>query len=250
MLNIVVPMAGHGSRFANAGYVLPKPLIPVHDIPMIHLVIHNLAPKTPHRFIFICQQQHLDSFPLETKLKEWAPGCVVLSVASVTEGAACTVLLSRDLIDNDDPLMIANCDQYVDVDINHYINASSGYDGYIMTMTANDPKWSYVGIDEYGKITRVVEKEVISSEATVGIYNFARGRDFVSSADRMINRNERVNGEFYVAPVYNQLLKNDARLGIYSIGTEQQGMHGLGIPDDLKTFVETDLSLSITAELK
>lgn len=250
MLNIVVPMAGHGSRFANAGYTLPKPLIPVHDIPMIRLVIHNLSPTIAHRFIFICQQQHLDSFPLERQLTEWAPGCVVRSVASVTEGAACTVLLSRDLIDNNDPLMIANCDQYVAVDINNYLEASDGYDGFIMTMTANDPKWSYVGIDEHGEITRVVEKEVISNEATVGIYNFARGCDFVSSADTMIERQERVNGEFYVAPVFNQLIKKGSRLGIFSIGTEKQGMHGLGVPEDLEMFLSSDLSLSIATELK
>lgn len=250
MLNIVVPMAGHGSRFSKAGYALPKPLIPVHGVPMIRLVIANLTPKLPHRFIFICQEGHLESFPLEEQLREWAPGCEIRCVRSVTEGAACTVLLARDLIDNDMPLMIANCDQYVEVDINRYIASSEGFDGYIMTMVAADPKWSFVGFNSEGGVCRVVEKEVISNEATVGIYNFARGRDFVMAADEMIANDLRVNGEFYVAPTYNQMITRDLEIGTFSIGSVEQGMHGLGIPSDLDAFLALEISHAATVSLK
>jgi NDP-sugar pyrophosphorylase family protein len=108
-------MAGHGSRFAKAGYSDPKPLIPIHGVPMIRLVIENLRPSIPHRFVFLCQAAHIEQFALDERLHAWAPGAEIRSVESVTEGAACTVLLARDLIDTDEPLMIANCDQYIDL---------------------------------------------------------------------------------------------------------------------------------------
>jgi NDP-sugar pyrophosphorylase family protein len=240
MLNIVLPMAGHGSRFAQAGYTDPKPLIPVFGRPMIERVVDNLRPQRPHRFIFLCQQEHLTRYPLAERLQAMAPGCAIIPVQQVTEGAACTVLLARELIDSDDALMIANCDQYVDVDINDYLARTDepGLDGLIMTMTADHPKWSYVELDGSGTITRVVEKEVVSNEATVGIYNFARGRDFVAAADAMIAADLRVNGEFYVAPGYNQLLAQGQRLAYYNIGADRAGMYGLGVPDDLNYFLQ------------
>ena len=244
MLNIVVPMAGLGSRFANAGYTVPKPLIPVHGVPMIRLVIANIRPACAHRFIFICQQAHVGQFGLTEALGAWAPGCVVIGLDGVTEGAACTVLTARTHIDTDSPLMIANSDQYVDVSVDDYLAAMDGrnLDGLIMTMDADDPKWSFCGMDENGYVTRVVEKQVISRHATVGIYNFRTGSDFVRSADRMIARNLRVNNEFYVAPVYNEMIEDGARLGIYDVGSEGNGMYGLGIPADLDAFLALPLS--------
>ena len=239
MLNIVVPMAGAGSRFVNAGYTQPKPLITIQGVPMIRLVINNLRPSTPHRFIFICQSHHVRTYDLATLLKQWAPGCVLLSVDGVTEGAACSVLVSRELIDTDEPLMIANSDQWVDLSMDDYLQgmARSNSDGYIMTMRANDPKWSYVGLDAEGLINKVVEKQVISSEATVGIYNFRRGADFVAAADIMISRSMRVNGEFYVAPAYNILIEHGHKVRAYNIGEVGNGMYGLGTPADLQLFL-------------
>ena len=167
MMQIVVPMAGHGSRFAKAGYALPKPLIEVHGQPMIAGVVRNIRPAQPHRFIFLCLQEHLQRYNLQARLEEIAPGCAVVPVAQVTQGAACTVLLARELINNSQPLMIANSDQYVEVDINQYLAAMDGYDGIIMTMSASDPKWSFVKLDQDGVVLELREKEVISSEATV-----------------------------------------------------------------------------------
>jgi dTDP-glucose pyrophosphorylase len=238
MLEIVVPMAGRGSRFATVGYPQPKPLIPVKGVPMIQLVIANLTPSRPHQFTFICQREHLDRYDLADHLTDWAPGCRVVGIDRVTEGAACTVLLARDQIASDRPLMIANCDQYIDADIDEYLGKmeSERLDGLIMTMTADHPKWSYVGFDADGRVSRVVEKEVISDQATVGIYNFARGNDFVRAAERMIDRDLRVNGEFYVAPTYNQLIEDGAKIGVYDIGSVGAGMYGLGVPEDLIAF--------------
>lgn len=244
MLNIVMPMAGRGKRFADAGYSQPKPLIPVHGRPMTEVVIANLRPARPHRFVFLILREHAREFGFDAHLKAWAPGCEVRYVESVTEGAACTVLLARDRIDAADPLMIANCDQWVDADIEAYLAAGDGpgVDGLIMTMWADDPKWSFVRLDAAGRACEVAEKRVVSNEATVGVYNFRRGSDFVRAADAMIAKDLRVNGEFYVAPAYNELLAAGYRVGVYNVGREDAGMHGLGTPADLERFLAGDVS--------
>lgn len=251
MLNIVMPMAGRGKRFGDAGYTTPKPLIPIHGKPMTEVVIDNLRPSQPHRFIFLILREHAQQFGFDKHLQAWAPGSEIRFVEQVTEGAACTVLLARDLIDNDQPLMIANCDQWVDINIDDYLAAmeTPPADGLIMTMKADDPKWSYVRF-EHGTIVEVVEKKVVSDEATVGIYNFRRGRDFVRAADSMIRKNLRVNNEFYVAPAYNELLAEGARLAICNVGREYAGMYGLGIPSDLELFISLDVSRKATATSK
>ncbi len=239
MLNIVIPMAGAGSRFSQKGYEKPKPLIEINGVPMIKLVIANLRPKAPHRFIFVCQNEHINKYSLSNRLMQWAPDSIIIGIDGLTEGAACTVLAAKKYIDNEDGLMIANSDQYVDTSIDEYIEAMNArsLDGIVMTMSAADPKWSFVGLNAKGEVQTVVEKEVISNEATVGIYNFKNGKDFVSAAEEMIDQNLRVNNEFYVAPAYNQLIKNGLRIGCFNVGEEANGMYGLGIPDDLELFI-------------
>ena len=148
MLNIVIPMAGKGSRFAQAGYKMPKPLIEIYGHPMIEYVVKNITPKCEHRFIFICQEEHLKKYDLAYELEKFAPRCEIVTVDHITDGAACTVLLAEKYIDNNNALMIANSDQYVDTDINNYLAVMKNYDGLIMTMPANHPKWSYIKFDE------------------------------------------------------------------------------------------------------
>ncbi len=242
MINIVIPMAGRGSRFADAGYTLPKPLIDVKGHHMIECVVQNIRPDCDHRFIFLCLEEHLKKYDLEKILKEMEPSCEIVTVDRVTEGAACTVLLAEKFIDNQNQLMIANSDQYVDIDINDYIRTLGDKDGLIMTMTANDPKWSFVSYDAEGLIDCVREKEVISNEATVGIYNYRHGSDFVKYARQMISKNIRVNNEFYVAPVYNEMIADEKKVVYYNIGSEGQGMYGLGIPEDLNKFLANPVS--------
>jgi len=244
VLNIVIPMAGAGSRFAREGYSDPKPLIPVRGAPMIQRVVENLSPTEEHRFVFVCQRDHAERYDLSSVLGSIAPGCVIVQLDGLTGGAAETVLAAREHIDTDEPLMIANSDQYVDVDIDEYLAASQAraLDGLIMTMTADDPKWSFVGLTRAGLVSRVVEKEVISDEATVGIYNFRAGRDFVRAADAMIAADLRSNGEFYVAPAYNLLIEEGYRVGVFNIGAEADGMYGLGTPSDLELFLTLDIS--------
>ena len=141
--------------------------------------------------------------------------------------------------------MIANSDQYVDININDYLAAGANYDGLIMTMFANDNKWSFINYDESRIVTMVREKEVISNEATVGIYNFSHGRDYVAYANKMIELNLRVNNEFYVAPVYNMLIEDGKRITFYNIGSLDDGMYGLGVPEDLKKFLDNPISRRI-----
>lgn len=248
-LNIVIPMAGRGSRFSAKGYAQPKPLIPVHGMPMIELVIRNLTPHRPHRFIFITLREILALPGVDVTLRSLCPGCIVRTLDNVTEGAACTVLTVRELIDSDAPLMIANCDQWVDIDINDYLGHLDNTlaDGLIMTMCADDPKWSYVRLDQDGTPIEVVEKQVVSHEATVGIYNFQHGRDYVSAADAMIARDLRVNGEFYVAPTYNVLLADGKRVVLFNVGREYDGMYGLGTPVDLDAFEKLPVSRRASA---
>ena len=242
MLQIVVPMAGRGSRFADAGFTDPKPLIPVGGKPMIQWVIENIRPAQNHQFTFICLSEHLERYPkVPSTLRSLCPGCNIVTVDNVTEGAACTVLLAKDYINNSDPLMIANADQIVEIDINTYLAEMElqQADGLIMTFESDHPKWSYCRINDKGNISEVVEKQVVSKEATVGIYNFRKGSDFVRAAERMIDLNLRVNNEFYVAPTYNQLIEEGSKVVVARTGREYDGMYGLGVPEDLAFFKST-----------
>lgn len=237
MLNIVIPMSGRGSRFSSVGYPDPKPLIPVGGQRMIELVIDNLTPRdVSHRFIFICLEEHLRAYEVSKILKNKAPDCQIIAINQVTEGAACSVLTAKEFIDSEDPLMIANSDQWLDASIDLYLQNIKGYAGGILTMPANDPKWSFVKKNDSGFVTEVVEKQVISDEATVGIYNFASGKSFVRAAETMIAKDIRVNGEFYVAPVYNILIREGAKIVTQNIGSS---MWGLGTPEDLELFLRS-----------
>jgi dTDP-glucose pyrophosphorylase len=232
-------MAGAGSRFASAGYPNPKPFIDVLGKPMIQWVIENLTTDEQHQFIFICQKEHQEKFLFDNALKELSPGSIIIGIDGLTQGAAETVLFAAHLIDNDYPLVIANSDQYVEYKLNTFFESlnSNGNHGSILTMTSDDAKWSYIKYGENRLVTEVREKEVISDEATVGIYGFAKGADFVKAARKMIKSDSRVNGEFYVAPVYNELIEEGSSISFENIGTDKEQMNGLGTPEDLLLFL-------------
>ncbi|MGX2971481.1 glycosyltransferase family 2 protein [Helicobacter sp. T3_23-1059] len=239
MLNIVIPMAGLGSRFTNAGFTTPKPFIKVGkaQTPMIECVLQNLS--TPQaRFYLIALKSHLvQEKTLIDKLTH-KYNAEFIGIENLTQGAACSVLYASEFIDNDTPLLIANSDQIIDINIGDFIVqcANRKLDGEILCFVDKtcNPKWSFVRVDSSGLVREVREKEAISEFATSGIYLFARGADFVKSAKEMIMQNERVNGEFYVAPTYNYAIKNGAKIGIYEISCES--MHGIGTPQDLSEY--------------
>jgi len=232
-LNVLIPMAGAGSRFASAGYTFPKPLIDVHGQPMIKSVVDNLNIEA--QYTFIVQRDHYERYSLQAMLNIIKPGCNIVQVDGLTQGAACTTLLARHLINNDQPLLIANSDQWVEWNSNEcmYAFTADGIDGGILTFENSHPKWSYAKLDGEGFVTEIAEKRVISNHATVGIYYWRRGRDYVRYADQMIARDTRVNGEFYVAPVYNEAIADGAKLRVKDIGN----MWGLGTPEDLNYFL-------------
>ena len=237
MMNIVIPMAGAGSRFAQAGYKKPKPFIDVLNKPMICHVLDNL--KMPDaRFILLTRREHYEN---EHETVNWIKArynVEFVLIDKLTEGAACTVLYAHKLIDNSTPLLIANSDQIVDMNVVEFINDSDSrnLDGSVLCFQDNDTKWSYAKIDDKGLITEIREKVVISEFATVGIYYFAKGVFFVENAIDMIIRNERVNNEFYVAPVYNYGIQEGLKFGIFNIDMNQ--MHGIGTPMDLDVYID------------
>jgi dTDP-glucose pyrophosphorylase len=239
MLNILIPMAGAGSRFTTAGFLDPKPLIKVFNQTMIELVIKNLTPKIAHRFLFVAQEEHFKKYQISKAISSITTNCEFILINELTEGAACTVLKAEEYIDSNEPLMIANADQFIDYSIDKYLEKEQiEDDGIIMTMFADDPKWSFIKVDPSGLVTEIAEKRIISNLATVGVYNFKKGKDFVSGAKKMISLNDRVNSEFYVAPVYNHLIKNNFKLRNITIGNLGSAMYGLGTPNDLEFFIQ------------
>ncbi|ECP8940415.1 lipopolysaccharide biosynthesis protein, partial [Campylobacter jejuni] len=235
-MNIVIPMTGLGSRFAKAGFDKPKPFIDVLDKPMIVRVLENLKYKDA-RYILIARKEHLTK---EKKLVDEIKNnfnVEFIPIDKLAEGTACTVLYARKYINNDMPLMIANSDQIVDINIADFINDSfkRGLDGSILTFIDKEknPKWSFAKLNN-DLVVEVKEKEAITEFATVGIYFFNKGKIFVESAIDMIIENDRVNNEFYTCPVYNYAIKSGAKIGIYNIDFSK--MHGIGTPEDLEIF--------------
>lgn len=239
MINIVIPMAGEGSRFVAAGYEKPKPFIDVDGKPMIVRVMENLS-YPDARYILIARKEHIEKEAALVNAIEKNYNARFIAIDKLTEGTACTVLFARKFINNDTPLLIANSDQLVDIDMADYINDcfERGLDGSILTFTDHElnPKWSFAKTDDDGLVTEVQEKKAISPYATVGIYLFDKGSDFVNSAIDMIINNDRVNNEFYTCPVYNYSIKNGSKIGIYNIDFFQ--MHGLGTPPDLENYLK------------
>lgn len=236
-VNVVIPMAGMGSRFAVTGkYVLPKPLIDVMGKPMIHHVVDNIGVKG--QYIFIVQKEHYDKFHLHMILNAVAPGCKIVITNGVTDGAACSVLLAKKYIDNDCPLLIANSDQYLEWNAHEFLYRamSQDIDGCISTFHNDSNKFSYARLDKStGLVNQIAEKKVISEHATTGVYFWKFGYDFVKFAEQMIASNDRVNNEFYVAPVYNHAIEHGKRIKIVPCHT----FHCLGTPKDLEKYLAT-----------
>lgn len=236
MINIVIPMAGRGSRFVQAGYTFPKPLIDVENKPMIQVVVDNLGIEA--RYIFLVLREHYDAYALKYLLPLICGNnsCEIVIVDQVTAGAACTVLLSEDYINNDDELILANSDQWIEWDNKHFLNfmRTKKADGGIITFNATHPRWSFAKVEEDGTISEVAEKKPISTTATTGIYYFKCGKFFVDGAKQMISKNIRTNDEFYVCPVFNELIGDGKKIMNYPIPE----MKGLGTPEDLDKFLK------------
>jgi len=233
-MNVLIPMAGAGTRFQQAGYTFPKPLIDVEGKPMIQVVVDNL--NIDATYIYVVQKEHRLKYNLDTLLNLITPNCKIVEVDGITEGAACTTLLAKEFINNDEPLLMANSDQFVEWDSNEFMYKmiEQKVDGGILTFKATHPKWSFAKVDEYGYVTEVAEKNPISDIATVGVYYWNKGSDYVKYAEQMIEKNIRVNNEFYVCPVFNEAIGDGKKIKTFNI----EKMWGLGTPEDLNYYLE------------
>ena len=233
-MNVLIPMAGAGSRFEKAGYTFPKPLIDVRGKPMIQWVVDNLNVEA--KYIFIVQQSHFEKYNLKETLSNFCPNNEIIQIDGITEGAACTTLLAKQYIDKDEPLIIANSDQFVEWDSDEFIYSCNAgdLDANILTFNSTHPKWSYAKLNDLGFVTEVAEKKPISDLATVGIYYWRKGSDYVKYAEQMIDKNIRVNSEFYVCPVFNEAIQDNKKVRTYNIDK----MWGLGTPEDLEHFLK------------
>jgi len=238
-LNIVIPMAGKGQRFQDAGYFFPKPLIEINNFPMINWVINSLNIKA--NYIFIVQKEHLASYNLKSSLNYMVENPKIVTLDHDTEGAACTTLLAKKYIDNNKPLLLVNSDQFIEWNSSKamYSFISKKIDGAILTFKSTHPKWSYAKTKKNSdEVIQVAEKKVISENATVGIYYWKKGSDYIKYAKSMIKKKIRVNNEFYICPVFNEALNDNKKIIIHNV----KKMWGLGTPSDLEYFKSNFLS--------
>ena len=233
-LNVLIPMAGAGSRFVKAGFTFPKPLIQVNGKPMIQVAVDNLGLDA--NYIFVVQKDHVERYNVDAMLKIISPNCKIVVTEGLTEGAACTALLAKEYINNDNPVFFANSDQYVEwnpVEFMYEMQESNA-DGGILTFKDTHPKSSFAKVDENGLVIEVAEKKPISDNATVGFYYWKHGKDFVKYAEQMIQKNLRVNNEFYICPVYNEAISDNKKIKI----READKVWCLGTPEDLQYYLE------------
>ena len=164
------------------------------------------------------------------------PGCDIIQTDGLTQGAACTTLLAKNLINNNQPLLIANSDQFIEWNSNEclYSFSADEIDGGIITFKSVHPKWSFAKLQDNGLVSEVAEKNPISDNATVGIYYWKNGSDYVKYAEQMISKDIRVNNEFYVCPVYNEAIQDNKKIKINEI----KKMWGLGTPEDLEYYLK------------
>jgi NDP-sugar pyrophosphorylase family protein len=235
-MNVIIPMAGLGSRFPKDKYYLPKPLIDVNGKPMITRAIESLDIDGNYHFIL-----REDEFTKLTKdvISKTVKNSNFITVNKTTEGPACSVLLLKEFINNNDELVTANCDQIMEWNSNVFFHNVRLYDGAVVTYYSDTDKNSYVKLDRHGRALTFVEKEVISNISLNGIHYWKQGKHFVQSAEEMIEANHRApNGEFYISISYNYMIKVGLDVGIFHIPNEQH--HAVGVPLDLERFLKYD----------
>lgn len=240
MINVVIPMAGAGTRFSKAGFLKPKPFIDVAGKPMIVRVLDNLTlPEA--RYILVARREHMDAESELVKEVERDFRATFISIDDLTEGTACTVMHARNLIGNHSPLLIANSDQIVDFNPREFVEdcQNRNLDGSIVTFIdeTRNPKWSFARTGDNELVCEVREKQAISKYATVGIYLFRRGLDFIDATIEMILAQDRVNSEYYTCPTYNYLIARGKKIGIFNV--LPSAMHGIGTPEDLQLFLSS-----------
>jgi NDP-sugar pyrophosphorylase family protein len=238
MMNIVIPMAGFGTRFQKTGIDTPKPLIKVLDKTLIEHSIDSF--NVDGRFIFITREfdHPEDNKTLSLLLKKLRPESVEIRINHSTAGATATALLAKEYINNEDGLVIYNCDQYIDWDSENFMDfvQQKNPDAALVIYRSRDPKNSFAKIVD-GKIAHVVEKQVISDHALIGFHYWSRGRDFVDSALKLIE-NFRLDGkqECYISETFNYLPEQH---NILPYHVADRVYFPLGTPEDVAVYIDT-----------
>jgi dTDP-glucose pyrophosphorylase len=231
-------MAGLGNRFQVEGFDKPKPLIDINGIPMIQRTINSLG--IDGRYIFITRKTDYSN-DINSILKEIKPDCIIEEIDYLTEGPASTCNLVSKYINDDNPLVIANCDQIMWWSGSNFISscAASDCDGTVATYTSQITKNSYARLNKFGYVEELKEKEVISDISLNGIHFWKRGIDFIESYDRMVKLNDKApNGEYYVSLSYNHMIESGKKVGIYHIPNYQH--NSVGTPDDLREYIKNE----------
>ena len=231
--NLLLPIAGKAQRFIDAGYTMPKPLILARNKHVIDWALESID-TSDCNLIFLVRVDHIYNFSIDKILKQkFGDDITILKVNTVTRGALETCTLAREHIDNELPLIIYTPDVHFGPTFNPN-SISTDSDGFLLTFTANSPDHSYSEYGQDGMVTNVVEKEVISKEANVGLYHFGTGKMFLKYADEVIKNNMLVKNEFYIAPMYNLMIRDG--LKVTAANTEK--MHVLGTPHQFEFFVK------------
>ena len=251
-IQLVIPMAGLGSRFSQAGYEVPKPLIEIHGIPMYQVVVNNLMHESVASLTILCPRKWGLSREIVGNNTTREVPINIVEVDELTEGPASTVWLAKPHLNLDLPVVVANSDQYIDADLSGFYDRVSrpGSASVILCMEDSDKKWSYVRQSSEGLVEEVREKQVISNLATVGIYGFSSANVMLEAFQEMFSAKDSTLGEYYVAPSYNYVIKQGHPVSVVNLGPVGTVMHGLGIPVDFESFLEKPVSRKAVARIQ
>jgi len=232
--NILVPMAGLGSRFIKEGFKVPKQLINIKDKHLIDISLDCLDYKDCN-LIFVVRDETVYNFHIDELLKKkFGDDIKIVVLDKLTDGSVCSCLYAEEYIDNDAPLVIHTLDiEFRPVYDPHSMNDLDA-DGLLLTFKSNSSNYSYADVDEDGYVKRTAEKKAISSNACVGIYGFKKGSDFCKYAREMIAKDIRTKNEFYIAPLYNLLVDDGKKI----VTSTVDKMHVFGTPDEFHFYKE------------
>lgn len=216
-MKILIPLGGKNTFTNDTEYI--KSLYEINRKTIFQYVYEFLNQIPNAEFIFVIKKSDVKTFHLDQMIKLLIPNAQVIVADGETKGAACTCLLAVDYIDEDEPIIISNCDQLFNENPAIIIKdfEKRNLDGGVVTFEDIHPRWSYVKIDSNNYVIEAAEKRPISKHATAGMYYYRKGSDFINSIEKMIMKNVNVNGNFYVCPSFNEMILEQKKIGIYEI---------------------------------
>jgi dTDP-glucose pyrophosphorylase len=220
MINILIPMGGKSDFFDSHEYIYPRSLIEIKGKTMIQRIIENYSEFDDKHFIFVINQADCETFHIDSILKLLTESkCDIVQLSDQTKGAACSALMAIEIINNEKPLIIANCDQVIEASLSGIEKKfkAEGLDAAVITFESIHPKWSFVRVDKFNRVIEAAEKRPLSKNAIAGFYYFGKGQDFVSAAMQSIVKDAHVNDMFYISPVLNELVLAGKQIGYHEI---------------------------------